>query len=145
MVAPGKYLVVTAAYIVRSGKVFIARRADEGALRGKWEFPGGKMEPGETPQACLARELKEEFGVTAVVGEVVTEVVHHYDETVVHLIVLRVRRVSGRFVPTEHDAMAWVMPEELLSYDLAPADIPVARLLAERGVSRARRRRTRDR
>ncbi len=133
------HLTVTAALVVRRGKAFIARRADGGHLRGKWEFPGGKVEPGETPQACLARELKEEFGVTAVVGEVFTEVTHRYEDKVVRLIVLRVRRVSGRFVPTEHDAMAWVRPEELLSYDLAPADIPVARLLVEQGVSRARR------
>ncbi len=139
------HLTVTAAIIVRRGKVFLARRADGGHLHGKWEFPGGKVEPGETPEACLARELKEEFGVTAAVGEVFTEVTHAYGERVVRLIVLRIRRVSGRFVPTEHGAIAWVRPEDLLSYDLAPADIPVARLLVEQKISRVRRLPIKDR
>ncbi|HSA34382.1 MAG TPA: 8-oxo-dGTP diphosphatase MutT [bacterium] len=121
---------VTAAIIVRRGKVFIARRADKGDTRGKWEFPGGKIEPGETPEECLARELNEEFGVRATVGDLFIEHEHDYGARVVRLMVFRVTKVTGRFVPTEHSAMAWVCPAELSSYDLAPADIPVAERFA---------------
>lgn len=121
---------VTAAIIVRRGKVFIARRADKGDTHGKWEFPGGKIEPGETPEECLARELREEFGIRATVGDLFVEHEHDYGARVVRLMVFRITKVRGRFVPTEHSAVAWISPEDLLSYDLAPADIPVARLFA---------------
>lgn len=125
---PGKKPVigVTAAIIVRRGRIFIARRPDKGDACGKWEFPGGKIEPGETPEECLARELREEFGIRATVGGLFVEHEHDYGARVVHLMVFRITKVTGRFVPTEHSAVAWVSSGELLSYDLAPADIPVA-------------------
>ena len=101
-----KVIAVTAAVIVRQGRILLARRADHGHLDGKWEFPGGKIEPGETPEECLARELAEEFGITAVIGRAITQVMHSYDTGTIHLLVYRVTRVTGRFVPTDHDRIA---------------------------------------
>jgi len=130
---------VAAAVIERPERILIARRCDKGPFNGKWEFPGGKIEPGETAEKCLVRELAEEFGITAVAGKRLTEVMHEYGTGTIRLIAIRVPRTTGRFVPTDHDRIVWVTPERLLDYDLAPADLPVARLLAEKAASRARR------
>ncbi len=123
-------ILVTAAVMMRRGRILIARRADHGHINGKWEFPGGKLEPGETPEQCLARELFEEFGIRATVGPLIAENCHDYGEKAIRLLVFRITRIRGDFVPVEHDAIEWVRPAELLSYDLAPADIPVAKLLS---------------
>ena len=70
---------VTCAIIEKEGKILIARRAEDQKLAGKWEFPGGKVEDGESPEECLKRELEEEFGIQAEVGESITSKKHQYD------------------------------------------------------------------
>jgi 8-oxo-dGTP diphosphatase len=81
---------VTAAIIIRDGKVFIAKRSANSNLPGKWEFPGGKTDEGETPQECLARELNEEFDIAVTSGEFVVESEHHYEQKTVRLVAFEV-------------------------------------------------------
>lgn len=120
---------VTCAIIEKNGKILIARRARDQRLAGKWEFPGGKLEDGETPEECLKRELEEEFGIQAEVGEFITSNRHHYDHAFIELLAYRVTYVSGSFTLVDHDSIRWVSPEELPDYDLSGADIPVAMAL----------------
>ena len=119
---------VTAAIIRQDDKVLIARRKD-GRHAGKWEFPGGKVEPGEQPEDCLQRELQEEFGVVAAIGAFVAESVYEYDHGTIRLLAYEVDHVEGDMDPQDHDQIAWATPEDLLSYDLLPADIPLVQAL----------------
>ena len=120
---------VTAAVLEKDGRVLLARRRAGDALAGKWEFPGGKLEEGETPEACLARELAEEFGIAAEIGAFVCSIEFEYRHFHVELLAYRARHVSGEFVLNDHSEIAWVKPEDVLSYDLASADVPVAKEL----------------
>jgi 8-oxo-dGTP diphosphatase len=118
---------VTAAIIQQNGKVLVARRKS-GHLQGKWEFPGGKIEPGETPEACLERELLEEFEIKIETGNFVAESIFHYKavDRTIRLLGYKAKYVSGSFRLHVHDEVAWVGLDELDSYDFAPADIPLA-------------------
>lgn len=120
---------VTAAIIEKDGKILIAQRKAGDALAGKWEFPGGKIDPGETPEACLRRELMEEFGVDAEIGAFVCSSRFEYKHLPIELLVYRARHLSGEFELRDHAAIAWVTPAELLNYDLSSADIPVVAVL----------------
>lgn len=113
----------------KDGLVLLARRKEGGALAGKWEFPGGKLEPGETPEACLKRELAEEFGVEAEIGAFVASVRFDHRGESMELLAYRARHLSGEFSLNDHSEIVWAAPGELLAYDLAGADIPVARAL----------------
>lgn len=121
---------VTAAVLRRGEKILIAQRAT-GALAGLWEFPGGKLEAGESPEVCLARELFEELGVHARIGEALTATVHHYPQISIELLVYRAEIVEGEPQAREHAAVAWVTIDELASYELAPADLPAVAKLRE--------------
>ena len=121
---------VCAGVILSSGKVLLARRAPGRRHAGLWEFPGGRVEPGETPSAALARELKEELGIDAVVGPELARAVHAYDFGEIELIAFLVPKFAGAPKLTDHDEIAWVEAKRLLEYDLAPADVPIARVVA---------------
>ncbi len=116
---------VTAAIIVKGNKVFTARRKAGIHLAGYWEFPGGKLEEGETPEYCLARELKEELNVTTRVGEFVGESVFDYGTKVVRLMAYKVEHLAGDFELIDHDQLRWLALDELYSVEWAPADIPL--------------------
>ena len=121
---------VMAAAFIRQGKVLIMRRAPFMSWAGSWEFPGGKLEPGESNEECLVRELSEELHVHASVGELLTENSHEYDFGTVHLSVYRILSWEGDIALTVHDDMRWVPVQELAAFPaLLPADIPVARAL----------------
>ncbi len=121
---------VAAGVLRREGKILIMRRAPFMGSAGSWEFPGGKMEPGETPRACLERELGEELSITAHAGAFLTENRHQYDFGEVHLMVYDVPEWEGEIALTVHDDMRWVSPEDLAGFPgLLPADIPVAHAL----------------
>ncbi len=122
---------VTAAVIERDGRILIARRGKGSHLEGKWEFPGGKIEPGESPEECLRRELREEFGVEAEVGEFICASPHDYGHVAIELLAYRVDRVEGDFRLNSHAEIAWVRPEEMSAYDFAEADRPIAARLTE--------------
>lgn len=120
---------VTAAVIEKDGKILIAQRKAGDALAGKWEFPGGKLEPGETPQACLRRELMEEFGVDTEIGEFICSSRFEYKHLPIELLVYRARHLSGEFKLNDHARIEWVAAADLKNFDLSSADIPVMELL----------------
>lgn len=122
---------VTAAIIRRPGQILLARRQRGDHLAGHWEFPGGKIEGGETPEQCLARELEEEFGVGAAVGRFVASSRHAYDTREIELLVYEAELEPGEWNLDSHDETRWVATRDLLTYDLAPADIPIAERLIE--------------
>jgi len=124
---------VAGAAIFRKGNVLLAQRPPGDRLAGKWEFPGGKIEPGETDAEALRRELREELGIETEIGDPVSITRHENGGRPIELVVLRVTWRSGRLEPKEHSAVHWVSPENLLAYDLAPADLPAARILADQG------------
>jgi len=122
--------VVVGAAIVRAGRVLAARRSAPAALAGGWEFPGGKVEPGESPAAALARECREELGVQIAVGEllgtadVAPGIVLH-----VHVAEL----IAGEPQPLQdHDELRWLAGDELDDVPWLPADRPVLGALRER-------------
>lgn len=122
---------VTAAVIEQDGKILIAQRRKGSTLAGKWEFPGGKIEPGETAEVCLKRELKEEFGIDAEVEKFIMASQFRYCLVPIELLAYRVKHICGNFKINEHDQIRWVSPSELGSYDFMPADKPIVKLLAK--------------
>lgn len=113
---------VTAGILERDGRVLIARRKPGRHMGRKWEFPGGKIEPGETPEQSLARELQEELGVRAHVGEFLCRASYEGDGVSLELLVYRVREFDGTPALREHDELRWVMPAELRSFEFADSD-----------------------
>jgi len=107
------------------GRVLLTRRRAGKPHAGKWEFPGGKIEAGESAAACLERELAEELGIAVEVGAYVATNVHDYGKGPLALEAWRCRWVRGRLALVDHDAVAWVAPERLADFDLAEADIPL--------------------
>lgn len=122
---------VTAAIIYKNKKVLIARRAPGEQHEGGWEFPGGKVEIGESPEACLKRELFEEFGIETSIKQFVTESVYEYASGEIRLLAYAVDIIAGEIMLSVHDCIAWVEIEDLLNYRLLPADIPIALKLEE--------------
>ncbi len=120
---------VTAAVIEVDGRVLIARRPPGRRRGGLWEFPGGKLEPGEEPRDALRRELREELGVDAEIGELLVRHVHAYEDFTIELSSYRARLVDGTPQAREHDALAWVAPERLADYEFPAADAPTVDLL----------------
>ena len=120
---------VTAAIISDAGKVFIAKRKSTARLADLWEFPGGKIEPGETLRQCLCRELREEFEVDARVGAKIGTNIHRYDFGTIELTAFRVELLSARLVLKDHAEMRWVLPDDLDGYAFAPADLPFVQML----------------
>lgn len=123
--------VVTAAIIQDQGRFFVARRGPGEKLAGLWEFPGGKVEPGETLQESLTREIKEELGVDARVGMVLAESQYKYAHGEILLVGLQTEIKSKDFKLSVHDKAEWLLPVQILALELAPADIPIAKFLME--------------
>lgn len=117
---------VAAAIVHLDGKILITRRAPGVKLAGMWEFPGGKLEHEETAQECIIRELREELGVDSIAGEILTSTTYTYPNGTIELIAIVVKLQSTQFTLQVHDLFEWVQPEDLLRYELAPADIPIA-------------------
>lgn len=120
-------LIVAAAVIERDGRVLLTRRLPDTHLAGRWEFPGGKCQPGESLTACLARELEEELNVEAVVGDEILATTHDYPERRVELHFLRCR-ILGEPQPVLGQEMRWVARADLGDYEFPPAD---AELIAQ--------------
>ncbi|MBI5774717.1 MAG: 8-oxo-dGTP diphosphatase MutT [Verrucomicrobia bacterium] len=119
---------VAAGLVFRTGKLLITQRRPQDHLGGLWEFPGGKREPGETFGQCLRRELREELGVEAIVGELIEELTHVYPEKTVHLQFFLCTLAAGSPEPQPHGchALAWITRDELERHAFPAAD---ARLL----------------
>ena len=115
---------VVAGAIVKDGKVFAAQRGNKGKTAFKFEFPGGKIEPGETPEQALARELREELSINVEVHELITAIVDEYEDVILHIDTYRCTLISGTPTLSEHIAMAWSNKEELDKLEFSPADKP---------------------
>ncbi len=113
---------VVAAVIEREGRVLICQRPAHKARGLLWEFAGGKVEPGETKAQALARECREELGITVEPGEVFLEVTHAYPDLTVHLTVLRAGLAEGEPQLLEHADLRWVTAAELPGFAFCPAD-----------------------
>lgn len=116
--------VVTAAIPIKEGKIFIARRFDRNKRPGQWEFPGGKLEARETLVECLKRELREEFGVEAVVKEYFGTSIYDYPFGRIKLVAFTVEFLAENFTPRDHCEVKWVTRRELDDYEFSPADVP---------------------
>jgi mutator protein MutT len=115
---------VTAAVLIENGRVLIARRRPGASQAGLWEFPGGKVGPGESPAQCLKREIREELGIEIAVEEFFGESVYAYEDKTIRLAAYRVRRVSGGLSANDHAEIAWVAPADFGRYRFCPADVP---------------------
>lgn len=115
---------VVAGAIVKDGKVFAAQRGNKGKTAFKYEFPGGKIELGETPEQALARELREELSINVEVHELITAIVDEYEDIILHIDTYRCTLISGTPILSEHIAMAWSNKEELDNLEFSPADKP---------------------
>lgn len=122
---------VTAAIVIQKHMVLLTRRGPFEKLSGSWEFPGGKVELGESFAECLKRELYEELGVESEVGEIMAKSEYHYDHGSFILVGMYANLLSLDFKLTVHDQAEWVNIANLLNYQLAPADIPLAKHLQE--------------
>lgn len=120
-----KHVHVACAIIERGGKVLCTQRSETMTLPLKWEFPGGKIKDGESPEECLRRELNEELGVEVSVGQSLLVTTHHYPVFSVTLHPFKCKIISGEIALHEHSAMVWLPVDELHSLDWAEADLPV--------------------
>lgn len=125
-----KQIDVVGAVIVRDGLILCAQRGSNGSLGGMWEFPGGKIEPGESAREALVREIVEELRCDIAVGEFITTTTHDYDFGTVTLTTFWCQLLAGEPVLTEHAAVRWQAPHALGELAWAPADIPAARIVS---------------
>ena len=122
---------VVAALIVRDGKVLICQRTQHQPMALKWEFPGGKIEPGEQPKAALKRELEEELGINADIGDEVAQIRHQYRRGgVVELRFYEVHEFNGELENRIFKEIRWAELGDLPSYDFLEADLGLVRDLA---------------
>lgn len=120
-------LVAACALVDADGRVLLSQRPEGKNLAGLWEFPGGKIEPGETPEAALIRELEEEVGVTTRVACLapLTFASHSYDEFHLLMPLFVCRRFQGTARGLEGQALKWVRPRDMRDYPMPPADEPL--------------------
>jgi mutator protein MutT len=120
---------VAAGVLVEDGRVLIARRRGDRREGLKWEFPGGKLEPGKTPEDCLTRELNEELGIQTQVVAPLLVTRYAYVWGTIELVALCVERLAGQPTPHDHAELQWVPLASLDAYDFAAADLPIVRAL----------------
>ena len=114
------------AALVRQGDQFLICQRPAHKARGLlWEFVGGKVEPGESPREALVRECREELAVTVQPGPVFMEVTHEYPDLTVHLTLFEAAITAGEPQLLEHNAIAWITPDEIDRYDFCPADVEI--------------------
>lgn len=125
---------VVCALIEHDDRLLLAQRPAHKHLPLKWEFPGGKVEPGEKPADAIVREIREELGCEIVVKRALAGFIHDYQTVVIEMLpfICGLAPKSSTPHPHEHVALAWVRPEELSNYDLAAADLPVIALYQQR-------------
>lgn len=123
---------VVAAIIKKNDKYLIARRASHKDDAGKWEFPGGKIEAGETPETALKRELLEELGVNTKIGQFIKSAVCDIGRFIIELKAYEVNLIDGDFSLTDHDEIAWVTVAAMKTYPMSQADLFIIDHLMEK-------------
>lgn len=126
-------LVSAVALIDRDGRVLLAQRPEGKALAGLWEFPGGKVEPGETPEVALIRELDEELGIGTWQSCLapLTFASHSYDDFHLLMPLYACRKWEGIVQSREGQALKWVRPNDMRNYPMPPADLPLIPILRD--------------
>jgi 8-oxo-dGTP diphosphatase len=118
--------IVTAAIIEKNGHILIAKRKRGKRHAGYWEFPGGTLDEGETPEQCQNRELQEELAITAEVGELICPSEYSYTpDWTIRLLTYRTTLASDIFNLHDHEAIRWIKPTDLANYELPEADRPI--------------------
>lgn len=128
---PRSFTVVAAVIRDRAGRVLLTRRPQQTHMGGLWEFPGGKIEDGESPPEALQRELAEELGVEVEVGSPITFAVHEEEGLRILLLFYAATIAAGRPLGNEGQPVVWVEPRQLASYPTPPADAELVTRLAE--------------
>lgn len=126
------HLRVTAAVIEKQGCYLAALRPQGEMNGGLWEFPGGKIKPGESPEQCLKREIEEELGIGIRVLELIGENQHEYETFHIELLAYGAVWISGELNPREHAALRWISPSEMDQIQWAPADLPIVERIRNR-------------
>jgi len=126
-----KRIEVVAAVFVDNNKIFCAQKADKGEQALKWEFPGGKIEAGESQQKALIREIKEELVIDIEVRDYIMTVKHQYDDFHITMHAYFCQIINGKMVLKEHLDSCWLKVQELESLDWAEADIPIVKKIKE--------------
>ena len=116
---------VTAGLVWKDGKLLITRRPEGSHLAGYWEFPGGKQEPGESLEACLEREIREELSMEVKAVKHLLQIDHDYESKSITLHLFQCEWLEGTPTPLGCDELRWVRPEELADYPLPPPDVQV--------------------
>lgn len=126
---PGMPLLVAAAVVIDGGKVLLTRRPDDVSQPGFWEFPGGKVDPGESPQEALCREMREELDVEVLVGSIYEVVFYRYDWGPVLILAYECQLLTDRLRDLGVAEHRWVLPSEMANFEILPADQPIVDLL----------------
>lgn len=124
--------VVAAVIRDEEGRILITQRNLKKAQGGLWEFPGGKIEPEETKEHAIVREIKEELDVDIEYKDYLAEKVFEYPEKTINLIALECKKINGEIRLLEHESYAWVYEKELKDYEFAPADLFIIEKLLEK-------------
>ncbi|MGZ9806127.1 (deoxy)nucleoside triphosphate pyrophosphohydrolase [Streptococcus sp. V869] len=127
-----KIINVVAAAIERDGKIFCAQRPEGKSLGGFWEFPGGKLEIGESPEQALVREIKEELNSDIEIISYINEASYDYDFGTVVMKTYHAKLISGNLELLEHQNSTWLTPDELDTLNWAPVDRPAVELLTNK-------------
>ena len=127
-----KIINVVAAAIERDGKIFCAQRPDGKSLGGFWEFPGGKLENGESPEQALIREIKEELNSDIEILAYINEASYDYDFGTVNMKTYHAKLISGNLELLEHQNSTWLLPTQLPTLNWAPVDRPAVELLSNK-------------
>lgn len=127
-------MVDVVAALIRDGERFlICKRPAHKARALMWEFPGGKVEAGESPRDALIRECMEELDVTLDVGELYMQVTHEYPDIQIRLSLYEAVIASGELCSKEHEALCWILPREIPDYEFCPADVDIIQRIRREG------------
>ncbi len=127
-----KTIKVTGAIIQNDKNFLIGRRGKDEKSAGMWEFPGGKLEEGESPKECIKRELKEELNIDAEIGELFSSYTYNYPHVSYELFFFKVNSFSGEPVKSVHDKLKWEKLKNFYKYDFLPGDGPlIDKLISE--------------